>query len=122
MSRWFAPLISISVVFAAASMPLQAFAEQISAPGSTQDEMTGVPSAGSPSLCGTRNAIVSKLAEHYQEAPQAVGVVDKDAVLEVFVSNNGTWTILATGTDGNSCVLSSGEGWQSTTFVAGKDA
>ena len=118
MARWLAPLISISIVFAAAAMPTQSFAEPISVPGSTTEETLG----GAPSLCGTRNAIVSKLAEHYQEAPQAVGVVDKDAVLEVFVSNNGTWTILATGTDGNSCVLSSGEGWQSTTMVAGKDA
>ncbi|HEV7255278.1 MAG TPA: hypothetical protein VGN97_19510 [Mesorhizobium sp.] len=73
-------------------------------------------------LCGNRGEIVSKLDEHYKEKPAAVGVVDKNAVLEVFVSNDGTWTILATGTDGNSCVLSSGEGWESTTFVAGKDA
>jgi hypothetical protein len=73
-------------------------------------------------LCGARNEIVTKLSSHYQEQPTAVGMVDKNAVLEVFVSDNGTWTIIATGTDGNSCVLSSGEGWQSTTLVAGKDA
>ena len=73
-------------------------------------------------LCGQRVEIVSKLSEHYKEQPQAVGMVDQNAVLEVFVSNNGTWTIIATGTDGKSCVLSSGDGWQATNFVAGKDA
>ena len=73
-------------------------------------------------LCGARVEIVSKLSQHYKEQPSAVGMVDKNAVLEVFVSDTGTWTIIATGTDGNSCVLSSGEGWQATNFVLGKDA
>ena len=73
-------------------------------------------------LCGARVDIVAKLNQHFQESLTAVGMVDKNAVLEVFVSGDGTWTIIATGTDGNSCVLSSGEGWQGGGFVAGKDA
>jgi hypothetical protein len=72
--------------------------------------------------CAARTEIVQKLADQFKEAPQAVGVVDKSAVLEVFVSDTGTWTIIATGTDGNSCILSAGEGWQSTDFVAGRSA
>ncbi|WP_250157529.1 hypothetical protein [Tianweitania aestuarii] len=63
--------------------------------------------------CGARNEIVQKLSAQFKEAPQSVGVVDQSAVLEVFVSDAGTWTILATGTDGNSCILSAGDGWQS---------
>ena len=78
--------------------------------------------AQAENLCGARTEIVSKLSAHYKEIPTAVGMVDKNAVLEIFVSDNGTWTIIATGTDGNSCVLSSGEGWQSTSLVRGKDA
>lgn len=78
--------------------------------------------ADSQNLCGARVDIVSKLSSHYKEQPTAVGMVDKNAVLEIFVSNDGTWTIIATGTDGNSCVLSSGEGWESTPLMAGKDA
>ncbi len=31
--------------------------------------------------------------------------------MEIFVSPAGTWTILATGTDGLSCVLAVGEGF-----------
>lgn len=78
--------------------------------------------ADGQNLCGARVDIVSKLSSHYKELPAAVGMVDKNAVLEIFVSNDGTWTIIATGTDGNSCVLSSGEGWESTNLAAGKDA
>ena len=73
-------------------------------------------------LCGVRAEMVSKLSERFQEMPAALGVVDQNAVLEVFVSDNGTWTLLATGTDGKSCVLASGEGWESAPLVAGRDA
>jgi hypothetical protein len=72
-------------------------------------------------LCGKRDEIVRSLGEQFQEKQQAVGVVDQNAILEIFVSSAGTWTIIATGTDGNSCLVSSGEGWDSVTLVAGAD-
>ena len=43
-------------------------------------------------------------------------------MVEIFVSDNGTWTILATGTDGKSCVLSAGEGWQINVAALGEGA
>ena len=73
-------------------------------------------------LCGSRIDMIAKLREYFSEVPTAVGVVDETAVIEVFVAHTGTWTILATGTDGHSCVLSSGEGWDSRAAVAGHDA
>ena len=74
------------------------------------------------SHCGNRNEIVAKLGQVFQESPQAMGLVNQDAVIEIFVSAQGTWTILASGTDGKSCVVSSGESWESSTMVAGEDA
>lgn len=68
--------------------------------------------------CAPHAAVVRSLAEQYREKPQSVGVVDSKTVIEVFVSEAGTWTIIATDTNGNSCVLSAGEGWESTAFVA----
>lgn len=73
-------------------------------------------------LCGDRDEIVRSLEQQFKESAQAVGVVDQNAVLEIFVSPTGTWTIIATGTDGNACLVSSGEGWDSKTLVAGVDA
>lgn len=105
----------------AAAFAAFACAAAASLPVSAAD-LTQASTGTSQNLCGARNEIVTKLSSHYRELPTAVGMVDKNAVLEIFVSDNGTWTIIATGTDGNSCVLSSGEGWQSTTMVAGKDA
>lgn len=76
----------------------------------------------SMNMCGERARIVGQLEQHFQEAVTAVGMVDDNAVVEVFVSESGTWTIIATGTDGMSCVLSAGEGWESTTLIRGIDA
>lgn len=68
--------------------------------------------------CGPRDAVVQSLAEQYREKPQSIGIVDAKTVLEVFVSDAGTWTIIATDTNGNSCVISAGEGWDNTAVVA----
>jgi hypothetical protein len=53
-------------------------------------------------ICGMRDEIVQALQRDYQEQPTA---------MEVFVSEGGTWTMIASGTDGNSCIIASGEGW-----------
>ena len=74
------------------------------------------------SMCGEREQVVSELRQTFQEAPMAMGQVDGNAVVEIFASDNGTWTILATGTDGVSCIISAGEGFESTAMVRGVDA
>src|SRR5262245_56831045 len=71
--------------------------------------------------CGPRAQIVQKLGDEFRENQQAVGYVNESAVLEVFVSAKGTWTILATGTDGKSCLLSAGKDWEEAGFVRGLD-
>lgn len=73
-------------------------------------------------VCGERNHMVQTLQQQFREEPQAVGVVDKNAVIELFVSHTGSWTLLATGTDGNSCLVASGEGWDSQQMIVGVGA
>ena len=74
-------------------------------------------------MCGERSEIVAMLKQDFDEAPTALGMVDQRSVVEVFVSSSGTWTILATGTDGNSCIVSAGEGWQNAgPMLAGERA
>ncbi len=72
-------------------------------------------------MCGDREAVVAELAQQFRETPMAVGQVDGNSVVEILVSQDGTWTILATGTDGKSCIVSAGEGFESTTLIAGQD-
>lgn len=73
-------------------------------------------------MCGERSQVIAELDQQFREKPMAVGQVDGNAVVEILVSEAGTWTILATGTDGQSCIVSAGEGFESTTLVRGVDA
>ncbi len=63
-------------------------------------------------ICAERGKLVLALKEQYLEEPRAFGQVDGTVVIEVFVSVYGTWTILATGTDGMSCLVAEGDGWE----------
>lgn len=74
----------------------------------------------SANFCADRNEMVKSLAEQFKENPAAVGLINPSAVIEVFVSQDGSWTILATGTDGKSCVLSAGVGWETKQLALGE--
>ena len=71
-------------------------------------------------FCAERTDMIKSLADQFKENPAAVGVINPNAVIEVFVSQDGSWTILATGTDGKSCVLSAGVGWESNVLAMGE--
>jgi hypothetical protein len=73
-------------------------------------------------FCAKRAELVQSLSDKYKEAPTAVGQIDGTAVIEVFVSEKGSWTILATRTDGRSCVVSAGEGFELNLAALGDGA
>ena len=75
-----------------------------------------------PQMCGERSTIIEGLQRDFKEQPAAVGVVNASAVVEVFVSDQGTWTIIATGADGKSCLISAGENWQGNLLMVGEGA
>ena len=83
--------------------------------------MTATPSPAA-SFCANRTEMVKSLSDKFKENPAAMGQINGSAVVEIFVSDNGTWTILATGTDGKSCVLSAGEGWEINVAALGEGA
>ncbi|MEP9387361.1 hypothetical protein [Mesorhizobium sp. KR9-304] len=83
--------------------------------------MTATPSPAG-SFCANRTEMVKSLSDKFKENPAALGQIDGSAVVEIFVSDNGTWTILATGTDGKSCVLSAGEGFEINVAALGDGA
>jgi len=107
-------LASSAAALAAVAIPLAMVAQ----PASTQ---TAQPAPQSPA-CGERQQIVASLGMQYREKQQAVGVVDSDTLLEVFVSGTGTWTIVATDPEGLSCIVFFGEGWDSKIPVSDASA
>ena len=63
--------------------------------------------------CGERAKFMNKLEEVFAERPIAMGLTEKGAVLEVFASQQGSWTFLITMPSGLSCVVASGQSWES---------
>ncbi|MCF6125661.1 hypothetical protein EN904_07740 [Mesorhizobium sp. M7A.F.Ca.CA.001.07.2.1] len=60
--------------------------------------------------CAARADMIKALGEKFHESEAARGLVNPSLILEIFVSDQGTWTILATDTHGQSCVITAGEG------------
>lgn len=70
------------------------------------------PAASAAPSCGSHEDIVALLGKSYAESQVALGLSANGMVIEVFSTRDGrTWTILATQTDGTTCILSSGEQW-----------
>lgn len=83
--------------------------------------MTANP-APAQNFCAARAEMVKSLADKFKENPTAVGQIDGSAVIEVFVSEKGSWTILATDTNGQSCVVSAGDGFEFNVAALGEGA
>jgi hypothetical protein len=79
----------------------------------------GAAPAKAASQCAPRADIIKALGNKYHESQAGRGLINPNVVLEIFVSDQGSWTVLASDTKGQSCVLSAGEGWDSPTITAG---
>jgi len=72
-----------------------------------------VAAAPAQSACAPRAAILERLAAQYGEVPVAAGLTTAPLLIEVLASADGaSWTIIATSSDGTSCLIAAGEGWR----------
>ena len=62
--------------------------------------------------CGVRDTILTQLYLKYQEQPVAIGLTSAGSLIEVLVSEAGTWTVIKTSPGGITCVVESGMHWQ----------
>ncbi len=63
--------------------------------------------------CGKTTEVRSKLSMKYGETSTSVGVTADGGLAEVLISKDGgTWTILVSYPNGNSCMIANGEGWR----------
>lgn len=68
--------------------------------------------------CAPRDMIVDRLAEKYGESRQSMGLGANNAVVEVFASEEtGTWTITVTSVHGVTCLVASGQAFESIAEV-----
>ncbi len=63
--------------------------------------------------CAPRERVVERLADGYGESRQAIGLGANNAVVEVFASaESGTWTITVTTANGLTCLVASGQAFE----------
>ncbi len=77
-----------------------------------------IPSAEAADVvCVDRVKFIEQLKLRYGERPVSRGINFNGVLVEVFASQEGHFTILATRPDGVSCLIASGENWQDTPLL-----
>jgi hypothetical protein len=71
--------------------------------------------------CGSRAGLVKELHDKFKENINSIGITGSGTVMELFTSESGSWTLLVTMPNGNSCLIASGSGWESIKTIPGKD-
>jgi len=63
--------------------------------------------------CAARETVVNHLTERFGESRQSIGLGANNAVVETFASpETGTWTITVTMPNGMTCVVASGQAFE----------
>lgn len=63
--------------------------------------------------CAPRDVVLDRLAQSYGETRQSIGLGGNNVVVEVFASSEtGSWTITATMPDGVTCLMASGQAFE----------
>ncbi len=78
------------------------------APGQAQESAV----AQARYFCMPHQDAVDKLQKRFEERVVAMGLgQDQKSVIEIFVSQKGSWTILMTLNNGMSCITAAGQNW-----------
>jgi hypothetical protein len=73
--------------------------------------------AAGQSLCAERASVAARLASEFHESQLATGIHSRDGVtlvIEIWASEDGSFTILGTNAAGLACLLMAGEGFAPT--------
>lgn len=68
--------------------------------------------AAAQQVCMARSDLNALLGERFAEKPVAHGLSSSGRLMEIYARDDGgTWTLVVTTPEGNSCVVANGEGW-----------
>lgn len=77
--------------------------------------VAGSATAGTPIaevLCAPRDEMVQRLTVQYGARLSGMGLRNVEMVMEIWTDPRGEWTLVQSYTDGKSCILAMGEGWE----------
>ncbi len=70
------------------------------------------PSAALAGTCAQHKDITRQLALKFKEKRRAFGLIGTGRMMEVFVSQTGSWTMVITSANKISCVVAAGSSWE----------
>ena len=62
--------------------------------------------------CASHAKMTAFLIEKYNEAPRANGTINSTNIMEMYVSMQGSWTVLLTRNDGLACIVAAGQNYE----------
>ncbi len=62
--------------------------------------------------CGPRAPFIQHLFDKYGEVPVGRGIAFRGSVMELFVSDEGSWTLFVTRPGGLACLYATGQRWE----------
>ncbi len=69
-------------------------------------------------VCGSHKTVADTLKKRYAETPVSMGVTVGGAVVEIYASPEGTWTLLITQPNGVTCLIAAGKDWENLPKLA----
>ena len=78
----------------------------------TAASLFGLAGEAAAMQCANHDNMAKALTGKFKETRRAMGLVNSTGVMEVFMSPQGTWTVVVTDTRGIACIAASGDGWQ----------
>lgn len=70
------------------------------------------PSPAQSQICATHENIAAELKQNFGEEVQAIGITSVGALIEIYTSPRGTWTVVLTIPNGPSCLIAEGVDFQ----------
>ena len=78
-----------------------------------------MPAQAQSPFCAPREHLIAELVLRFGERLEHVGLQADNTLVEIWVSETGSFTVLITGPDGLSCVGASGKNWWSLKELPG---
>jgi len=76
--------------------------------------------ASAMQACTTHDDAAKRLETQFDEKVIGRGLANAGkTMIELFVSQGGTWTVVVSAPDGKSCILASGDSWHDLPVLAG---
>lgn len=97
----------------AGSIPLTAVIGGLPPPASAETPaLSAAPLPAQAQNCRLHDTLAATLSNRFKESRTAYGIIGQKAVMEIYASAAGTWTVVVTTTNGIACIIAAGHSFE----------